>query len=182
MTVVYDGQMYLLNLHSYTCWKPLRLKTALCVVSMRFGERPRSLLLGSGTLVTRSWYSKSMDLMHGQLPHDFLWSKLELQAEHLPTSTRFSESNSPRRDENSFSLRVAHIEASRCALFSMQASIGWSESECFVERFCQFQIFRSVHGWTFVWYSPEVLLNTATAREKWYFTFGMAKLQGLRWL
>lgn len=30
MTVLYDGHMYLLNLHSYTCWKPLRLKTA-CV-------------------------------------------------------------------------------------------------------------------------------------------------------
>ena len=31
-----------------------------------------------------------------------------------------------------------------------------------MKRFCQFQIYRSVHGWTFVGYSPEVLLNTAT--------------------
>lgn len=52
--------------------------------------------------MTRSWYSKSMDSMHGQLPHDVLWSKLELQAEHLPTSTRFTESNSPRGTKTPF--------------------------------------------------------------------------------
>lgn len=35
-----------------------------------------------------------------------------------------------------------------------------------MKRSCQFQIFRSVHRWTFVGYSPEVLLNTATQSLK----------------
>lgn len=121
----------------------LLVENSLCVGSMKFGDRPRSLFCAQG----RDWHwwpdlgianqwIQCMANCH-MMFCDQNWSYKQNIFRHLLDLL----SQIHLEGRKLLSLRVAHIEASRCALFSMQASIGWSESECFVERSCYFQIY-----------------------------------------